>query len=65
MIRRELRYWAGLVAAVCLAIVSAVTLPAPYDEWVLALAAVCGVVASYQITPRRVIRQQQRRAAGR
>ena len=51
MIRQELKYWAGLVAAAAGAVMAAGVLTHPYDTWVMALCAVCAAIAAYNITP--------------
>ncbi len=47
----DLKFWAGLVAAACIALTGASVVPHPYDKVVIGLGAVAGAICTYLITP--------------
>lgn len=49
--RDDLKYWAGLVAAVCTSVAGAVALPHPYDKWVMGVASAMMAISMYNVTP--------------
>lgn len=51
MLREDMKWWAGLLGAICLALIGAGVVPHPYDKWVVGIAAVCGAICTYQMTP--------------
>ena len=53
MIKEEVKYWAGLVAAACLGLMGAAVVPHPYDKIVMGLMSVAGAIAAYNITPKK------------
>jgi hypothetical protein len=51
IVKDELRYWAGLLGSVAMAIIGAVAVPHPYDKWLMAAGAACMAMSTYQMTP--------------
>lgn len=51
MIKQEVKYWAGLIAAAVGGLVAAGALAHPYDKYAMGLAAACMAVSAYNITP--------------